>query len=83
MTTTTTLEDPIAGPATALAPVRAADRLFSLDVVRGLAVLGILAVNAMTFAHPFQVVSNPTLQPGGFEADAITGWQVMHVFFQD
>lgn len=66
-----------------LAPVRRADRLFSLDVVRGFAVLGILAVNAMTFAHPYQVVSNPALQPGGFEGDAVAGWQVMYVFFQD
>lgn len=81
--TTTTLEDPAAGPVTPLAPVKSADRMFSLDLVRGFAVLGILAVNAMTFAHPYQVVSNPAMQPGGFEADAIAGWQVMHVFFQD
>lgn len=82
-TTTTTPEDPAAGPATPLAPVKAADRMFSLDLVRGFAVLGILAVNAMTFAHPYQVVSNPVMQPGGFEGDAVLGWQVMHVFFQD
>lgn len=69
-------------PQPVLAPVRAADRLFSLDVVRGLAVLGILAVNAMTFAWPFVVSSNPALQPG-FDAGAAEGWQVMHVFFQD
>jgi uncharacterized protein len=69
-------------PQPALAPVRAADRLFSLDVVRGLAVLGILAVNAMTFAWPFVVSSNPTLQTG-FDAGAAEGWQIMHVFFQD
>ena len=81
--TSTTPEDPAAGPATPLAPVKAADRMFSLDLVRGFAVLGILAVNAMTFAHPYQVVSNPVMQPGGLEGDAVLGWQVMHVFFQD
>lgn len=69
-------------PQAALAPVRAADRLFSLDVVRGLAVLGILTANAMTFAWPHVVFSNPTLQPG-FDAEAAQGWQIMHVFFQD
>jgi len=69
-------------PQPVLAPVRASDRLFSLDAVRGLAVLGILAVNAMTFAWPHVVSSNPTLQPG-FDAEAAQGWQIMHVFFQD
>ena len=39
----TRLNDPIADPQPVLSPVRSADRLFSLDVVRGLAVLGILA----------------------------------------
>ena len=69
-------------PQPVLAPVRSSDRLFSLDVVRGLAILGILAVNAMTFAWPHVVSSNPTLQPG-FDAEAAQGWQIMHVFFQD
>ena len=65
-----------------LEPVQASDRLFSLDVIRGLAVLGILAVNAMTFAWPSEVYSNPSLQPD-FDSAAAAGWQVMHVFFQD
>src|SRR5690606_26379092 len=68
---------PPACPARALAPVRPAERLFALDVVRGFAVLGILAVNAMTFAQAFSVVMNPTLQPGGLEADGILAWQAM------
>lgn len=71
--------DPIAQPA----PVRASDRLFSLDVVRGFAVLGILAVNAITFAMPEPVMMNPSLQPGGLEGEAARAWQAMHVFFQD
>lgn len=75
----TSERDPIAGPA----PVRAADRLFSLDVVRGFAVLGILAVNAITFAMPEPVMMNPSLQPGGLEGEAAHAWQVMNVFFQD
>lgn len=65
-----------------LAPVRRADRLLSLDVVRGLAVLGILVVNAMTFFWPHAVVADPALQPG-WNADAILGWQIHDVFFRD
>lgn len=69
-------------PLTKLGPVASGERLFSLDMVRGLAVLGILAVNAMTFAWPWAVVSNPPLQTG-FDAEAAQAWQIMHVFFQD
>ena len=77
---TTDAEAP--APLAKLVPVATSDRLFSLDMVRGLAVLGILAVNAMTFAWPWAVVSNPPLQTG-FDAEAAQGWQIMHVFFQD
>lgn len=40
--------DPTARPA----PIRAPDRIETLDILRGLAVLGILAVNAAAFAWP-------------------------------
>lgn len=75
----TSERDPVAEPM----PVRTSDRLFSLDVVRGFAVLGILAVNAITFAMPEPVMMNPSLQPGGLEGEAAAAWQTMHVFFQD
>lgn len=38
-------------------------RLMSLDVIRGLSILGILVVNALDFAQPLAVYSNPTLSP--------------------
>lgn len=79
----TETQDSTAGPTAAFAPVRPSERLFSLDVVRGFAVLGILAVNAMTFAFPYTVAMNPTLQPGGLEGDGVLAWQVMSAFFQD
>ena len=75
-------QDPIAVSAASIHPIRPEDRLFSLDVVRGFAILGILAVNAMTFAWPHAVTANPTLQPG-FDAAAADAWQVMYVFFHD
>lgn len=65
-----------------LAPVRRADRILSLDAVRGLAVLGILAVNAMTFFWPFSLGMHPTMQPG-WDAEAATGWMINDVFFRD
>lgn len=74
---------PTADAAPALHPVRSAERLFSLDVIRGFAVLGILAVNAVSFAMPWEMAVNPTLQPAGFEGEAVTAWQAMYVFFQD
>lgn len=69
-------------PAAMLSPVARADRIVSLDAVRGLAVLGILAVNAMTFFWPHGVLALPTLQPG-WDADAVTGWLIHDVFFRD
>lgn len=65
-----------------LAPVQRADRILSLDVVRGFAVLGILAVNAMVFFWPHSVSSNPSLQTG-WNGDAAWAWQIMDVFFRD
>jgi uncharacterized protein len=82
MTTAETTADSASMVPDPPAPVAASDRLFSLDMVRGFAVLGILAVNAMTFAWPYPVSYNPALQTG-FDAAAAQGWQVMHVFFQD
>ena len=82
MTTAQTTADSASMVPDPPAPVAASDRLFSLDMVRGFAVLGILAVNAMTFAWPYPVSYNPALQTG-FDAAAAQGWQVMHVFFQD
>jgi uncharacterized protein len=64
------------------APVRADDRIVSLDLIRGFAVLGILAVNAMMFFWPMEVGSNHSLQPGWSPA-AADAWQVMDVFFRD
>lgn len=39
------------------------DRFLSLDTIRGLSILGILIVNALDFAQPLAVYSNPTLSP--------------------
>jgi uncharacterized protein len=70
-----------AGAAT-LAPVEPRLRIGALDAMRGLAVLGILAVNATAFALPFMVYSDPSLSPFPLQgANAVARWAV-DVFFQ-
>jgi uncharacterized protein len=64
-----------------LRPVTAGDRHMSLDVLRGLGVMGILAVNAVAFALPMDVYMTPNLSPfsmAGTEGDA---WWVVQTFF--
>jgi uncharacterized protein len=65
-----------------IAPVEAARRIKTLDVLRGLAILGILAVNAPFFAAPWQTALNPTLEPIAVEAGKVWAWFVPHVFFE-
>jgi len=65
-----------------IAPVREANRIMSLDATRGLALLGILAVNAVLFAAPWQTMLDPTLPPLGVDADTLWSWFAMHVFFE-
>jgi uncharacterized protein len=67
---------------TDLAPVQEQSRIKSLDVVRGFALLGILAVNAAFFAAPFQAAQNPLLPPIAITESTLWSWLVMHVFFE-
>lgn len=59
------------GPA-AIAPVAAAERIDTLDLIRGLAVMGILAANIVAFGQPFEAYMYPTAfmvdagDPGGW-----------------
>ncbi|GAM98672.1 inner membrane protein [alpha proteobacterium U9-1i] len=58
------------------------DRIPSLDVIRGFAVLGILIVNAAYFAAPWQTAINPALPPLAVTDDTLWAWLAMHVFFE-
>ncbi|MBW8303415.1 MAG: DUF418 domain-containing protein [Brevundimonas sp.] len=67
-----------------LGPVAPKDRIFTLDMLRGWAILGILAVNAMTFAWPFALEAGGDLTPPWPHDQAnIIGHWVTDVFFQD
>lgn len=63
-----------------IAPVSPSDRIESLDVLRGFAVLGILWMNSITFAQPFMTYINPTLW-GDFNGINYAVWFIRHVFF--
>lgn len=65
----------------ALAPVEKAARIESLDVLRGIAVLGILIMNIIAFGLPFQAYYNPMAAGGGTGIDR-TVFEVVTVLFE-
>jgi uncharacterized protein len=73
--------DAMAQPQIELAPVAPQNRIATLDVLRGFAVLGILAVNAAAFAYPSAVYFNPALGPFPLSGDAAVAEWVVTVFF--
>ncbi len=66
-----------------LAPVGAKDRIYNLDMLRGWAILGILAVNAISFAWPFQLTMSEAPPPGVLSQADLIGLWVTDVFFSD
>lgn len=64
------------------APVRQEDRIKSLDVLRGLAILGILMVNAPFFAASWHSTMSPSAPPLGVDAASLWSWLAMHTFFE-
>lgn len=68
---------PESAPGPVLAPVTPSDRLFELDMLRGWAVLGILAANAIAFAWPAMLALDPSAAPFAMAgADKIGQWVV-------
>lgn len=61
-------------------PVTAAERLLSLDALRGVAVMGILVMNVYAFAMPLAAYYNPLIM-GGTDALNIGTWFFTHLFF--
>jgi uncharacterized protein len=63
-----------------VAPVAAAERFASIDVVRGFALLGILVMNIVAFGLPDMALMNPTLA-GGFTGLNFAVWAASALFF--
>jgi uncharacterized protein len=65
---------------TPLAPVAEKSRIVSIDVLRGVAVLGILGMNIYAFAMPFPAYYNPLLW-GGTDTLSKSIWFITHFLF--
>lgn len=62
------------------APVRQSQRFESLDVLRGVALLGIFAMNVMTFAMPLAAYMNPAVYPEYAGTNRLVYW-ALHLGF--
>jgi uncharacterized protein len=62
-------------------PVLSADRIDSLDFMRGIAVLGILVINIQFFSMPDPAGFNPTVY-GDLTGINYAVWYVSHIFFE-
>ena len=58
-------------------------RIKALDYIRGLSILGILMVNAIAFAQPFAVYSNPSVSLLPLSAADQWVWWLTETFFKD
>ncbi|CAN5371324.1 DUF418 domain-containing protein [soil metagenome] len=79
----TTIDTTAAPAPTKAAPVATRDRIETLDILRGFAVLGILAVNAMSFVWPIALEGSSNGAPfdiGGL--NQIATW-IVNVFLHD
>jgi uncharacterized protein len=63
-------------------PIPGTDRIESIDVLRGVAVLGILVMNVRDFAMPLRAFEDPTF-PDGFTVANFVAWTGANLFFQD
>ncbi len=64
-----------------LGPVTGAERIRSLDVLRGVALLGILLMNITGFGLVFWAYGDPTIQ-GGSEGYNLYVWVMNNMFFE-
>jgi uncharacterized protein len=76
--TASTARDLAVGPA--LAPVRADERLFALDTIRGFALLGILLMNICDFGLAYPAYFIPLAGAGGATRINVFTWCFMTVF---
>jgi uncharacterized protein len=60
-------------------PVLERERILSLDVLRGFAVLGILVMNIQSFSQIFAAYSNPTTFGGDIQGASYWIWLVSHL----
>ncbi|MGI9546157.1 MAG: DUF418 domain-containing protein [Flavobacteriaceae bacterium] len=64
-----------------LGPVTTTERIRSLDVLRGVALLGILLMNIAGFGLVFMAYVDPTIQ-GGAQDNNLLVWVINNIFFE-
>jgi uncharacterized protein len=69
-------------PAPRSGPIGGAERIASIDVLRGVAVLGILVMNVRDFAMPLRAFDDPAF-PDGFTWANFVAWAGTNLVFQD
>jgi uncharacterized protein len=74
-------EGPARGSAGVVAPVAPGERILSVDVLRGAALLGILIVNINSFGLPFAAAHDPSAY-GAVSAANLSVWLTNHVLFE-
>src|SRR5690242_768839 len=67
----------------AAAPLPERDRIYSLDVLRGVAVLGIFVMNLRNFALPLQEFNNPAFPEPPARTIDLWAWAIGDIFFED
>ncbi|HEU4402675.1 MAG TPA: DUF418 domain-containing protein [Candidatus Polarisedimenticolia bacterium] len=72
---------PEAPAAQEIAPVTAGERISSVDVLRGVALLGILLMNVVSFGLPEGAYADPTVA-GGEKGANLAAWLVSQVLFE-
>ena len=68
------------GPEVDGAPVRSENRIASVDVMRGLALLGILVINIQSFGLPDMAIKIPSIA-GGMTGLDLASWWASQLFF--
>lgn len=71
----------VARAAAPIIPVGGEERLESLDVLRGFALLGILAMNIMAFSGPFAGYADPTIWPTPYAGGNRYAYWLTHTLF--
>ncbi|MDR3638878.1 MAG: DUF418 domain-containing protein [Isosphaeraceae bacterium] len=79
MTVDSILSESTAAPA--VTPVGSAERVQSIDVLRGVALLGILLMNILEFGLPLGAELNPSIA-GGDKGLNLAAWVANHVLFE-
>lgn len=68
-------------PETLARPVTQQERIATIDVVRGVALMGILLMNISSFSGPLEMYTNPLIV-GNHRTDNLIAWVIRWVFFE-